>query len=68
MTEVGGTAAIYIDPGNEARAADVIVRSLAVPNRWQAAGLESAKRFSREAMIGGRARCYRMVIRQHSMP
>lgn len=54
MTEVGGNAAIYIDPADPADpagAADVIASALTERERWRMAGLENAARFSTQAMM-----------------
>lgn len=58
MTEVGGSAAIYIDPDDPAGAAGEIASGLSERERWRQAGLSNARRFSTEAMVDGYLRCY----------
>lgn len=45
MTEVGGPAALYIDPRDEAGAADIVASKLDTIGSLREAGLENAKRF-----------------------
>lgn len=59
MTNVGGSAVIYIDPADTSGAASVIATALAERERWRVAGLENAAWFSTAAMIDGYVRCYR---------
>jgi len=61
MTEVGGEAAIYIDPADPAGAASQIALALTQRERWRTAGLENAARFSGQAMIAGYLRSYAAV-------
>ena len=61
MTEVGGNAAVYIDPSEPVGAARHIAQALAEGTRWRAAGLENAQRFSTAAMVAGYLRCYATV-------
>lgn len=58
MTEVGGTAAIYIDPTDPSGAASKVTSALTERERWRSAGLENATRFSTNAMIGAYLSCY----------
>jgi glycosyltransferase involved in cell wall biosynthesis len=58
MTEVGGEAAIYIDPADPTGAAGVIGSALTERERWRMAGLENAARFSTSAMVAGYVACY----------
>lgn len=58
MTEVGGSAAIYIDPADPAGAADVIASARTERERWCMAGLENAARFSAQAMMGAYVHWY----------
>lgn len=51
MTEVGGEAAIYIDPADPTGAAGVIASALSERERWRMAGLANAARFSTQAML-----------------
>lgn len=62
MTEVGGAAAIYIDPADLAGTARIVVQALAERGHWRAAGLKNAKRFSVPTMITGYAACYEKVL------
>ena len=61
MTEVGGEAAIYIDPADPAGAASRIAAALTERERLRTAGLENAARFSSEVMINGYLRSYAVV-------
>lgn len=61
MTEVGGEAAIYINPADPAGAAGRIAAALTERERWRSTGLENAARFSSEAMIDGYLRSYTAV-------
>lgn len=61
MTEVGGNAAIYLDPTDPAGAAAVIANSLHRLSQLRLAGLENAKRFSPSAMVGSYSRVYRQL-------
>lgn len=61
MTEVGGDAAIYIDPDDPAAAARRVADALTNPARWRAAGLENAQRFSTQAMVEGYLQCYAAI-------
>jgi len=67
MTEVGGTAAFYLDdPCNIADAAQVVKSVLDQPVREKeaaiAAGLENARRFSTENMVNKYRKLYQEVI------
>lgn len=62
MTEVGGEAAIYIDPDDPAAAARRAADALTNQARWRAAGLENAQRFSTQAMVEGYLQCYAAVF------
>ena len=63
MTEVGGNAAIYLDPADVAGAAAVIGSSLDDIPQLRQAGLENAKRFSSSAMISAYSSLYgRQVV------
>jgi hypothetical protein len=67
MTDVGGSAAIYIDPSDAAGAASTIAKALANREHWRMAGLENAGRFSMKVMIDGYVQCYRAAMRQRSL-
>jgi glycosyltransferase involved in cell wall biosynthesis len=58
MTEVGGNAAIYLDPTDVAGAAAVIANSLDRIPQLRLAGLENAKRFSPATMISAYSSLY----------
>ena len=62
MSDVGGEAAIYIDPADPANGAQVMTKALVDRERWRVAGLENAARFSTEAMIEGYLRSYEVAI------
>ncbi|GAB4355501.1 MAG: hypothetical protein Kow006_21880 [Gammaproteobacteria bacterium] len=64
MTEVGGSAAIYIDPESPKEAAALIARGLGERERLRAKGLENDARYSRQAMIEGYLEAYRKAIRE----
>jgi glycosyltransferase involved in cell wall biosynthesis len=51
MTEVGGEAAIYIEPESLDEAAEIIYSQLHAENNLEYKSLENAKRFSMKAMI-----------------
>jgi glycosyltransferase involved in cell wall biosynthesis len=53
MTEVGGSAAVYIDPGCPLEAAQVIAERISDSDGLARRGLENAKRFAAEAMSTG---------------
>ena len=61
MTEVGGEAAIHIDPADPAGAASRIAAALTEREGWRTAGLENVARFSSEVMIDGYLRSYAAV-------
>lgn len=62
MTDVGGSAAIYIDPDDPARAAGAIASALTERERWRQVGLDNAARFCTQAMIDGYVRCFRVAM------
>lgn len=64
MTDVGGSAAIYIDPTNPADAAQIIAAALTERERWRRAGLDNAGQFSTKMMIDAYVRCYHEVLQQ----
>ncbi|HEY1483519.1 MAG TPA: glycosyltransferase family 1 protein [Candidatus Acidoferrum sp.] len=61
MDEVGGTAAVYVDPGKPEEAATAAVRALEKPDEWREASLRNAARFSSTAMISGYVSLYEKV-------
>ena len=64
MTDVGGGAAIYIDPADPEGAAGEIASALSERERWRQAGLGNAERFSTHAMIEAYMRCYHQVLQR----
>jgi glycosyltransferase involved in cell wall biosynthesis len=62
MTEVGGQAAVYIDPSDEVAAAQAIASGLKQRDLRVPLGLENAKRFSTERMLQGYIDAYRSVL------
>ena len=66
MTEVGGEAAIYIDPADISGATRIIAAALMEPGCWQAAGLKNAGRFSENTMIESYLSAYRASIEESS--
>ena len=62
MTEVGGDAAIYIDPDDAPGAAAVIAGTLADRDALVEAGLRNAERFSGAQMVEGYVAAYRRVV------
>jgi glycosyltransferase involved in cell wall biosynthesis len=53
MTEIGGEAAVYFDPGDPVAAATAIASALRQTPSYNAAGISQAARFSVGAMIEG---------------
>lgn len=64
MTDVGGSAAIYIDPADAAGAAGAVASALSERERWRQAGLANAARFSTKAMIDTYVRLYQQLLQQ----
>lgn len=62
MTEVGGDAAVYIDPDDMVGAATLIARALDLRQTLVAAGLRNADRFASEKMAAGYVAAYRSVL------
>ena len=61
MDEVGGAAAVYVDPETPEEAAAAAVRALEKPGEWREASLRNAARFSSKAMINGYLSLYEKV-------
>lgn len=61
MTEVGGDAAVYLNPTQPEQAAQVIVDNLGRAEQMKAAGMENVKRFSTERMLDEYIQIYRQV-------
>lgn len=62
MTEVGGNAAIYIDPNDPAGAATAIAEGLARRTALVEAGLRNAQHFTSERLVAGCLDAYRHVL------
>ena len=62
MTEVGGDAAVYIDPTDEVAAARTIAESLKDQQALRKSGFLNVERFSKEAMIIGYLNAYTTVL------
>jgi glycosyltransferase involved in cell wall biosynthesis len=64
MTEVGGDAAVYLDPANVAGAADVIAAAWPTRREWRARGLSRASEWAPERMIERYVATYRQLTRR----
>ena len=62
MTEVGGEAAVYFDPSNEAEAAEITAKSLQNRPWLRERGLLNAENFSTESMILAYERLYQRLV------
>jgi glycosyltransferase involved in cell wall biosynthesis len=62
MTEVAGDAAIYIQPDEEAVAAQLIVQGFAKKDSLAEAGLKNVERFSAARMLEGYVEAYASVL------
>jgi glycosyltransferase involved in cell wall biosynthesis len=62
MTEVGGDAAVYIDPTDEVAAARTIAESLKDQQELRKSGFLNMVRFSKEEMITGYLNAYATVL------
>lgn len=62
MTEVGGDAAIYIDPEQPAQAAITIAQHLPQLDNLKQLGLKNAKRFSTRQMIEAYVQVYQDIL------
>jgi glycosyltransferase involved in cell wall biosynthesis len=67
MTEVGGDAAIYIDPEQPQAAAEQIASYLPNMVEWQLKGFVNVQRFQPENMIASYLEIYQEVIREKSV-
>lgn len=65
MTDVGGEAAIYIDPSDTAGAISNIAEGLGDRERRRVQGLENAANYSPEAMIGSYVDLYKIAELGH---
>ncbi len=62
MTEVGGDAAIYLDPEKPDEAARIILESLPRAGQLREAGLANVRRFSTDRMVASYLRLYSNVM------
>lgn len=62
MTEVGGDAAIYIDPSDMRGAANLVADALIDRPNLVAGGLKNVTRFSRDSMANAYIAAYRFVL------
>lgn len=58
MTEIGGKAAVYVDPADSEAAADVITHAWSETDRMRAEGLRQAEHWSTERMLSEYERVY----------
>jgi glycosyltransferase involved in cell wall biosynthesis len=63
MTEVGGAAAVYFDPGNPAAACEAIAASLSRREELSFQGIENARRFSSDGMIAAYREIFSAVVK-----
>lgn len=68
MTEVGGEAAIYIDPENPIEAAETILAREESFQKQVEGGFANASKFSANAMIDAFFNLYRMVLARSDRP
>jgi len=66
MTEVGGDAAVYINPENLKEAAEIIVKNIDKLNSLRKKGFENVKRFSTKTMINYYIKDYKKLINENS--
>ena len=64
MDEVGGTAAIYVDPDDEKSAAAILKSALDSASAMRESNLQNAARFTESAMISGYLSAYEIVQRR----
>jgi glycosyltransferase involved in cell wall biosynthesis len=67
MTEVGGQAAIYIEPNNPKQAAATIVDRLPTLEMFKSKGIANAKKFTAEKMILDYINLYQKAISEKGM-
>ncbi len=58
MTEIGGEAAVYVDPADPEASADIIMRSWSETDRMRAQGLRQADQWSTDRMLADYERVY----------
>jgi glycosyltransferase involved in cell wall biosynthesis len=66
MNDVGGNAAIYIDPEDAAGAAIIVAENLHSVSDLRPASMKNAARFSTSAMISGYLRLYESLLNENS--
>jgi aromatic ring-cleaving dioxygenase len=64
MTEIGGNAAVYFDPIDEVRAAEIIWKKIQNNGDIQARGYHNIKQYSTMTMIMEYVDCYKLVTMQ----
>lgn len=62
LPEVGGAGAAYFDPGDEAKAAQVIAKALKESDPLRAEGFRNAARYSTATMVSGYLDVYRSLL------
>jgi glycosyltransferase involved in cell wall biosynthesis len=62
MTEVGGDAAVYIDPSNLEDAATILLAALADRSSLSERGIDNAGRFSTQRMVDDYCEVYRKLL------
>jgi glycosyltransferase involved in cell wall biosynthesis len=62
MTEVGGDAAVYIDPSNLEDAATILLAALADRSSLSERGIDNARRFSAQRMVEGYSEAYEQLV------
>jgi glycosyltransferase involved in cell wall biosynthesis len=68
MTEVGGDAAVYLDPENPEEAATTILENLSRAARMREAGFANVRRFKRENMVADYVSSYAQAVMSFSSP
>jgi glycosyltransferase involved in cell wall biosynthesis len=66
LTEVAGSAALYIDPADEAGAAELIAANFSRLGEMREAGFRNAERFDAPAVFQAYADFFSAVFRRHS--
>jgi glycosyltransferase involved in cell wall biosynthesis len=68
MTEIGGDAAVYLDPENPAEAAGTILENLPHAARIREAGFVNARRFSAQSMVARYLEAYSDALSSTPIP
>lgn len=68
MTEVGGDAAVYFDPSDTVRSAEIVAQALKNHEVIRTRGIANSRRFNVEQMIQGYIDAYERVIDHHRNP